>query len=544
MRSSVPVGTSHGANQKRMTARSQEYLLPSGTRPEDIKTLLITRCRFIEEPAAVVQRTIFDTFDWSVYLAGGAIEEQVVGQLRRLLWRDLADDGPSLSQEIDREPGFARELPDCPLREKLTSVLGARRLLPLVAVESELQTIRLLNEDDKTVARLFVEENRLVRGGGATDQVLALRLRLVPLKGYDEALAEADKLLSGALAATPAGTPLLHETLAAVGRRPGDYSSKIDYHLDPDGRADAAAKVILLGLLDTLEANIDGVKANIDTEFLHDLRVATRRTRCALTQIRGVFPVHAVDEYKTQFAWVQEVTSTVRDLDVYLLSFENYQRNLPVQLRPHLEPLRAFLLAHYEEHQCAMVRALESPRFLGLLKGWRAFLGAPVPERVVEANAMRPAKDMAGVCIWRLVRRVRREGRSITPASPPEEMHELRKSCKKLRYLMEFFQSLYPEEDIRDLVKQLKVLLDNLGGFQDLSVQARHLMEIARHMGAEGCAGTETLLAMGALVGDIDRQQQRARAAFADLFAAFDARDNRQRFKALFAPVTGASGAT
>jgi hypothetical protein len=40
----------------------------------------------------------------------------------------------------------------------------------------------------------------------------------------------------------PARTPLVLEALAAAGRRPGDYSSKLDYHLDADERADAAAK--------------------------------------------------------------------------------------------------------------------------------------------------------------------------------------------------------------------------------------------------------------------------------------------------------------
>jgi CHAD domain-containing protein len=130
---------------------------------------------------------------------------------------------------------------------------------------------------------------------------------------------------------------------------------------------------------------------------------------------------------------------------------------------------------------------------------------------------------------------VQREGRAITPDSPPEEMHELRKSCKKLRYLMEFFQSLYPEQEGRDLIKQLKALLDNLGGFQDLAVQGRHLVDIARRMRDEGDIATETLLAIGALIGDTCTRQARARAEFADLFTAYDAKDNRERLKARFA---------
>ena len=46
--------------------------------------------------------------------------------------------------------------------------------------------------------------------------------------------------------------------------------------------AGEAAAAILLRLLDTIDANVAGVLADIDTEFLHDLRVSVRRTRSAL----------------------------------------------------------------------------------------------------------------------------------------------------------------------------------------------------------------------------------------------------------------------
>jgi CHAD domain-containing protein len=404
----------------------------------------------------------------------------------------------------------------------------------LVELESDLQTFRLVNEDGKTVARLVIEESHLDQEA-QHGHPLPSRLQLVALKGHEGALAQLDAALREDLGLAPAQTAVLRKSLAAVGRRPAGYSSKIDYKLDPEQRADAAAKEILLGLLNTLEANVDGVKSNIDPEFLHDLRVATRRSRCALGQIKRVFPQALVREYKGELVWVQAATGKVRDLDVYLQGFDGYERGLPAQLRPHLGPLRAFLLAHYSEEHEAMVRALDSGRFRRLVTKWRAFLETPVPAQPSEPNAGRPAKAVADASIWRLARRVRREGRAITPDSPPEEMHELRKSCKKLRYLMEFFQSLYPEQESRDLIKQLKALLDNLGGFQDLAVQGRHLVDIARRMRDEGDIATETLLAIGALIGDTCTRQARARAEFADLFTAYDAKDNRERLKARFA---------
>jgi CHAD domain-containing protein len=113
-------------------------------------------------------------------------------------------------------------------------------------------------------------------------------------------------------------------------------------------------------------------------------------------------------------------------------------------------------------------------------------------------------------------------------------MHELRKDCKKLRYLIEFFRSLYPAKELKGLVKALKALLDNLGQFQDLEVQADKLREFAADFSPDDPERLPTVMAIGALVADLLRHQQAAHARFAACFAAFDAPENRARYTRLF----------
>ena len=110
----------------------------------------------------------------------------------------------------------------------------------------------------------------------------------------------------------------------------------------------------------------------------------------------------------------------------------------------------------------------------------------------------------------------------------------MRKSCKKLRYLMEFFHSLYPTAEVKGLIKTLKVLLDNLGNFQDLAVQADKLRAMATEMAANKQANVDTLLTMGALVADLLEQQHHARVEFAAIFHGFDTRPNRELYRSLF----------
>jgi len=525
-----------------MSAPCLEFLAPSRLATDALVSLIGERRRLAEEAARPCERVFYDTFDWALWADGGILERRKEEKVFTLIWSGIDQGSEPLSQPAPTEPAFAVDLGPGPVRERVLNPAGIRRLLPVMGIRTRTRRLRLLDDEDKTVARIAIDQSRFEDPVGGREGDLRVRLRVLPVRGYDSERDSALDMLSGELGLEPATTPTVLEALAAAGRRPGDYSSKIDFSLDPNERADSVAKTILLGLLDTLERNVPGARANLDSEFLHDLRVAVRRTRSALTQIRDVFPDPVVGHYRERFTWLQQLTGPVRDLDVYLLEFDSYQQSLPEPLRPQLEPLRTFILSHYDGEQRRLAEALGSREFTKLIGKWRDFLRTPLPEVPDAPDAKRPIKALADARIWRMAKRVRREGRALTPQSPAADMHELRKSCKKLRYLMEFFQSLYPGDDIRALVKLLKVLLDNLGSFQDIAVQTGHLRELAVRMRAEHKAETDTLLAVGALIGDLLARQRSTREEFAELFAEFLTDETQQRFCALFGRHPDASG--
>jgi hypothetical protein len=91
---------------------------------------------------------------------------------------------------------------------------------------------------------------------------------------------------------------------------------------------------------------------------------------------------------------------------------------------------------------------------------------------------------------------------------------------------------------LRDLIAQLKKLQDILGEFQDAAVQRARLLRLAEAMRQDG-QPLETLLAMGVLVGHMERRQSRCREAFGEGFAAFAGKPARRRFRKLFGPGHG-----
>jgi CHAD domain-containing protein len=512
-----------------------EFIIPETLHFEDLQSILQKNTRILTEPSQTVYRTYYDSFDWRLYLDNSLLEDTRDGSVHTLVWQTLKGKHRCPRLKLDAAPRFARDLPPGPFRALMEPVLEMRELVPKVKIRSRINTLRVLNKDEKTVAWLAVENNTMMRVKGARSGKLDNRVAVIPVKGYPKPCRDVVTLLQQQ-GLVPAQNDLMQAALSTIGETPGNYSSKLGLTLDPAMRADRATKAILHRLLDVMLQNEAGTRTGTDTEFLHDFRVAIRRTRSALTQIKTVFLNRIVERYKTDFAWLGQVTSPSRDLDVYLLNFDEYRDSLPANTQADIEPLRDFLVRHQKIEHRALVKALDSARYRRLVGNWRNFLDQPVNERSTLKNAGRPVIDVACERIWRIYRRAIREGNAITAESPAADLHELRKTCKKLRYLMEFFQSLYPAARIKELIRVLKTLQDNLGNFQDYEVQVMTLKEFSHQMVAEGGVSPDTLLAMGMLIDGLERRQHQAREEFAGRFADFYRQENRDRFRKLFGP--------
>ncbi len=514
------------------------YYIPDGSALDKVIELIRKKHDLREDPSREVIRIFLDSFDWRLY-SGEVVfwVEQRDGQIA--LYRSgIPKAAPARRFAVtDAIPKTLGDLPDGTVKNTFASLLEMRALFPQVEVKSSVRCLRVLDSEKKTVLRIHIEDSVSRAPGKGKYAACGCRLVLQPVRGYCQPFEQVKAIIGKKSGLILAEKELLDDALSAIGKRPCSYSSKINFQFDPDMRADLAAREIHLHLLNIIEANIPGVKANLDSEFLHDLRVAVRRARSALTQIKGVFPAAEVEKYKSRMAWVGQVTGPTRDMDVYLLGFDSYRAFLPEQFREDLKPLHDFLENHRQMEHGAMVKKLNSPHFRSMMKEFRTFLEA-VPEDNIAPKAATPISELANKRIYKMYLRVLQHGQAITDDSPAEHLHELRKECKKLRYLIEFFRSLYPEKKVALLIKSLKQLLDNLGSFQDLEVQAYKLRDYARQMVEEGDAPHDTMLAMGMLVDGLLTRQNQARAEFAERFARFSQSANQMIFKTLFAPTT------
>jgi CHAD domain-containing protein len=509
--------------------------------------------------SAVRRTTWLDTFDWRLHKAGLTLQ-YVPGRGGSEL--RLSGPGPEAGRDATQlvtgwqasRPHLFTALAGGQVGDRVAGLVAPRALIPVVTTSTATTGYRLMNEDGKTVARLLIERPSLLGpqpgqvAGPQRSVPLPARLTIAEVRGYPGPARRAARLLSAVPGVRPATEFLFADALGALGRRPGDYSNKIDTDLTAGMPASAAAVTILLRLLDTVEANVPGVLADIDTEFLHDLRVSVRRTRSALKMFGDALAGVSGKElafFAAEFKWVGDLTTPTRDLDVHLLDFEETARGLAAAKPDDLEPFRAYLEQRRRKEFRVLSRGLRSARFTALTREWRARLVTVGQDSSGPARASRPrsgqaykaAGETAGLLAAERTRvafaKVARRGAAITTDTPAEALHDLRKRCKELRYALEFFAPLHDPAGYTKVVGDLKRLQDCLGEFQDTEVQIGEIRALAAAMLAAREAPAVTLLAMGEITAGLAARQRAARADFERRFAAFADVDGQRRMSAL-----------
>jgi CHAD domain-containing protein len=481
-------------------------------------------------PVSTCRRTWLDTFDWRLYRAGLTLEQVTAqGQVElTLTGRDgdvLASEHLADGREVSW-PSLLTALPAGPLRELLEPVAGVRALSPVAKAASRVAQLRALNDDAKTIARLAVDRMSVSYPSRGTAPA---RLTLTPVRGYQAQADRASRLLAAVPGISAGRGSALDTAMAAVGGRPGELTGKATaISLTPAMPAATAMAAILSALLDALEANVPGTIRDTDTEFLHDLRIAVRWTRSALKLAGSALPGDLAASFRPEFRWLGDLTTPTRDLDVYLLGYADMAGGLVGATEIELAPFRDHLLKSRAGAYRQLARGLRSARFARLTADWRAALAG------VRATRKRPTvAQLADARIAAAHRKALRTGAPITAASPAESLHNLRKRCKELRYVVEMFGSLHDPAQRWQAVRELKALQDCLGEFQDAEVQRAEIRAFAAQMLAEQSAPAETLLAMGEIAAALAVRQRQARARFDGKFADFAGPASQARLSAL-----------
>jgi CHAD domain-containing protein len=517
-----------------MRKHDTAYILPE---PMELSTLLAgLPDNYSVQNMGVSVDTIcyLDTFDWRLH------DKKIICQRHGkniYVLTDFAGEYRIQAEGPAQKKVFPLDFPCDPLGEKLVAVAGIRALLPFAEITRHSQFFEIMNRDQKKILSGSLESNQLLKPGDIKSKPINLEgvLRLHGVRGYDKILFVISELLQ--MQGIQQGCPeerVLRLALFAQGKKPQDYSSHFSIILDPAESIVHAAQKIFLHLFKEMERNVPGVVEDIDTEFLHDFRVALRRTRSLLGSMKKIGRPEDIACFQQGFRKIGLITGPVRDLDVYLLEKKVYHSMLPEGLQEGLAVFFQGLTRQRAKELQRLKKAMQSSDFQAFMVQWREYIEHSFLSSALDAG-QEPCREVAIKAIRKRLRSILKNGALIGPLSPDTELHCLRIQAKKLRYLLEFYRSLFPEAEMEILVKSLKKLQDNLGNFNDLSVQQKMLGQYQSELTIKDQKNAiKVAAALGGLITHLHEEQTAVRGNFEQTFEQFTSIENTRLFEMLF----------
>ncbi|MGZ5842085.1 MAG: CHAD domain-containing protein, partial [Xanthobacteraceae bacterium] len=211
-----------------------------------------------------------------------------------------------------------------------------------------------------------------------------------------------------------------------------------------------------------------------DAEALHQMRIALRRFRAAISLFSSVVSDPRVEAIKAELRWLGRELGPARDLDSFLIEALRPLRKQQANEPGLISISRMFARERLKSYRRAQA-AVESARFRALVLDTSEWIEAGPwstsdDPPTVACRAM-PIETLAAEQLSRRRKKIRRRGTEIGELSP-EQLHQLRIQIKKTRYATEFFASVYRGkkaakrcEKFRSALKQLQ---NCLGGFNDI----------------------------------------------------------------------------
>ena len=130
--------------------------------------------------------------------------------------------------------------------------------------------------------------------------------------------------------------------------------------VSPDQTLEACARQLIVNYFHEMMSYKEGAKEGTDIEFVHDMRVTSRRLRAAMDNFADCFPKRS--PFKKHYKKIKAITQTmgaVRDLDVFIVRFQNELTNLTEVEQTDIRGLIAHLQQKHKEARQPMLMLFE-----------------------------------------------------------------------------------------------------------------------------------------------------------------------------------------
>ncbi len=258
------------------------------------------------------------------------------------------------------------------------------------------------------------------------------------------------------------------------------------FELNNNEMTSQAVKKIISYYLKTAEQNKYGVEIGLDSEYVHDMRVAIRKIRTALPIFRYTMTLDGFMYLRNNFKWIADSLGKVRDIDVFS---DKIIDMIPSVIRERnadlLEIIEKEILKLHEENHIKMLNCLNSYRYKHFIYKLKDMLAHNFLRSDFQSIARLPIKTVMNENLMKFYRDVFKYSKRFFQNSGSMKdtaIHKLRIRFKRLRYSLEFFSSLLTDKT-KKIAQFLPLIQDALGNYVDTFFIAELIAELADRIG-------------------------------------------------------------
>jgi len=226
----------------------------------------------------------------------------------------------------------------------------------------------------------------------------------------------------------------------------GDSSS-----CSADDKLSELAKTILKINLEKLKENEAIVRAALNSEAIHNMRVAIRRLRAAIKTFKRILPTKA-KKIREKLQKLSRILGKKRDLDVFTEFILHIVNAKSISFQK--------LARQHDQAQKQILSILKSKYYVNLIESLEQLKTVTTKQNILKVSRNRILKELNNVL----------EISSFIDSKVDDKtLHKLRISIKKLRYICEFFEPIFSKYicSLGSLIEKTKKIQDILGDHQD-----------------------------------------------------------------------------
>ncbi len=433
--------------------------------------------------------TYLDTPERSILAAGYVCRRRKVSGKIIITLKQIERATQAVHHRAELEIELASEKPPAQwpasaARDLVISLVGDVRLIPLLHLQQR-RTRQVLSRGRLAIAEMSLDNVRF----STTEKnlsLLELEIELMP-QGKDEDLYAIAKHLQEEWKLEPDHRSKFERALEFVGASSALPSTELPSEPKPkpsprlrklkkpgikidDPMSEAVRKTLFFQFQRMMQHEA-GTRAGRDIEELHDMRVATRRMRSALTVCDDYLDDNEYKRFAKALRRTGRTLGAVRDLDVFRAKTKIYLDQLPTERQNELALLLATWQTEYDRAREELLALFDNDGYESFKQEFVEFLQTPSAGAMhMNADIVPPPYRVRHVLpqiLFECWERVRSFDEWVArPNTPLTHYHQLRIASKRLRYTLEFFQEVFGK-DVVPMIEAIRRLQDHLGNLQD-----------------------------------------------------------------------------